>query len=372
MEFVSILSTIGMALFGVLGLYLFFKNSSGSISNKLLGLFFLLWMFNFLDGSLMLSGFFLDHPNLAFLEEPNLFLYGPILFFYTRSITNRNFKWKAKYIFHFIPFFILTLIILFTFHLKVETFKEEIISSINSLQHPKELFIPVTIVFIHIFTYIFFAKKIINDYHKKLKENYSSINTIWLNENLNFLIAIMLASFGVSFLQVYGNLKLFYIGLVSLILLMIVFIVRIIFKALETPQLFNETSFSIGNKENRLDEIEKEIIYNKVLDALEKDKVFLRPDLTLEDLSNQIEYNSRKVSLCINDTFHQSFFDLINTYRIEYACKKIKETSDKGLTILEVMYESGFNSKSSFNTQFKKKIGLTPSEFKQTHFKPSI
>ena len=60
----------------------------------------------------------------------------------------------------------------------------------------------------------------------------------------------------------------------------------------------------------------------------------------------------------------KSFFDLINSYRIEEAKKMIKEPEDEKMTISEVMYKVGFNSKSSFNTAFKKYTGLTPSEYK--------
>ena len=56
--------------------------------------------------------------------------------------------------------------------------------------------------------------------------------------------------------------------------------------------------------------------------------------------------------------------DFINTYRIEKAKERLLHPKDEKETILEVMYEVGFNSKSSFNTVFKKKTGLTPSQYK--------
>jgi AraC-like DNA-binding protein len=61
----------------------------------------------------------------------------------------------------------------------------------------------------------------------------------------------------------------------------------------------------------------------------------------------------------------QNFFDFINRYRIEEAQRLLTDPPDKKITVLEVLYECGFNSKSSFNTLFKKHTGLTPSEFKK-------
>jgi AraC-like DNA-binding protein len=57
----------------------------------------------------------------------------------------------------------------------------------------------------------------------------------------------------------------------------------------------------------------------------------------------------------------------VNRYRIEEAKRLLTNPPDKKITVLEVLYEVGFNSKSSFNTLFKKYTGLTPSEFKKQH-----
>ena len=59
------------------------------------------------------------------------------------------------------------------------------------------------------------------------------------------------------------------------------------------------------------------------------------------------------------------FFDFINAYRIKEVQNILKESTDDKLTVLEAMYQAGFNSKSSFNTAFKKETGLTPTEFRK-------
>lgn len=62
------------------------------------------------------------------------------------------------------------------------------------------------------------------------------------------------------------------------------------------------------------------------------------------------------------------FFDFINEYRIEKAKKILKDPTQKELTILEILYQVGFNSKSSFSTSFKKYTGKTPTEFRKSAF----
>jgi AraC-like DNA-binding protein len=67
----------------------------------------------------------------------------------------------------------------------------------------------------------------------------------------------------------------------------------------------------------------------------------------------------------INQGFNQNFFDYINTYRCEQV-KRLLKGPDKGFTVTEAMYQSGFNSKSSFNKEFKKLTGQTPKEFRRS------
>ncbi|WP_449397875.1 helix-turn-helix domain-containing protein [Chryseobacterium wanjuense] len=67
----------------------------------------------------------------------------------------------------------------------------------------------------------------------------------------------------------------------------------------------------------------------------------------------------------INAGFQKNFFQYVNEYRIEHAKKLLKDNSKNKLSILGIAYESGFNSKTSFNTTFKKLTNQTPSEFKK-------
>lgn len=96
---------------------------------------------------------------------------------------------------------------------------------------------------------------------------------------------------------------------------------------------------------------------------LEAEKLYLESDLKLDDLARKLHVNARTLSEIINQGMGKSFFDLINDYRIEYTKHLMKTNTDKRKTILEFMYESGFNSKSSFNTAFRKYTGSTPTEW---------
>jgi YesN/AraC family two-component response regulator len=97
---------------------------------------------------------------------------------------------------------------------------------------------------------------------------------------------------------------------------------------------------------------------------MDKEKPYLNPTLTLKELSTELSIPSRYLSQIINEHMQSNFYDYISKYRIEEAKKLLSDLScDK--TVLEILYEVGFNSKSSFNTAFKKFTGITPSRFKK-------
>ncbi|MNY38368.1 HTH-type transcriptional regulator CdhR [compost metagenome] len=91
---------------------------------------------------------------------------------------------------------------------------------------------------------------------------------------------------------------------------------------------------------------------------------FLDPSLTIQELSNQIDIPVRDLSILINHHMDQHFFDFVNEYRIQKAMIILKNPLKKDLTVLEILYEVGFNSKSSFNTSFKKYTNLTPTAYR--------
>lgn len=103
----------------------------------------------------------------------------------------------------------------------------------------------------------------------------------------------------------------------------------------------------------------------KIRHALEKDKIYLNPNLNSEGLAKSIGIPTYQLSQVVNIGLNTTFFDLLNSYRIEEAKRKLKDTNFSEKTIITIAYDSGFNSKSTFNTAFKKQTGITPSAFRK-------
>ncbi len=152
------------------------------------------------------------------------------------------------------------------------------------------------------------------------------------------------------------------VTLVLLLIFIFYFVNKVILKALRQPEIFagiaqNETSKYLGSNltPGKIEEYKKQL-----LALLNTEKPFLDPQVSLADLSEKLSVSNKHLSQVINQSFNKSFFDFINTYRIQEVQQILKESKDDKLTVLEAMYEAGFNSKSSFNTAFKKETGQTP------------
>ena len=98
---------------------------------------------------------------------------------------------------------------------------------------------------------------------------------------------------------------------------------------------------------------------------MKQEESFLNPDLTLTQLAQELSCRAKDLSQVINEGFNRNFNDFINGYRVEMAKRMLIENRD--LVILELAYDVGFNSKSSFNASFKKLTGLSPRDFRDRH-----
>jgi len=105
-------------------------------------------------------------------------------------------------------------------------------------------------------------------------------------------------------------------------------------------------------------------IISRLIQLMEKDKLYQEHELTIQTLSDKLGIPSYQVSQAINDGLKKNFYDLINGYRVEEAKRLLVDPKNQNFTILSVGFEAGFNSKTTFNTVFKKFTGITPTEFR--------
>ena len=347
------------------GIFLITHKKGNRRNNILLGTIFILIAWNMGDLTLQMNGVVFKWEFLQLLDDGFFLLYGPIFYLYAQGVIFRDFKLSSGNLLHLIPYLLLTISLLSLRNLTPST-SEEIIK--NDL--PWQFYLISALMYAHFFVYLGLTYKSLWKYRKIIKNKYSQIDQInldWLSFSINTFGLLTFVSLIQNFIALAENRSVFMVTLVLLLIFIFYFVNKVILKALRQPEIFagitqNETSKYLGSNltPSQIEEYKKQL-----LALLRTEKPFLNPQVSLTDLSEKLSVSTKHLSQVINQSFNKSFFDFINTYRIQEVQQILKESKDDKMTVLEVMYEAGFNSKSSFNTAFKKETGQTPTEFRK-------
>ncbi len=271
---------------------------------------------------------------------------------------------------HFLPYALAFISLIFIYHIRDNDFKKEFLR--RALEEPgPAASISSIIIFISIGVYIYYSHTNINKYRKRIKEEVSNIDRInlgWLDFMLLGFVVIMVLSLFVQIVfSIFPNNTGLNLLLLVLLFVLLIFVMAAIARGMRSNVSFEsklEENITIENEEKKLTGEEADKL-NAVNKYMKTEKPFLNSSLSLHELAKQLDISSRELSYLINRGKGESFFDFVNKFRIQYAQEKILNSEDKKQTILEVMYASGFNSKSSFNTAFKKHSGHTPTQWKK-------
>lgn len=357
-EFISSLGKIIVFLMVLFSIFLFTVRSDKKLSNRIFSFFLLVTAFD-LTG-LFLTDFLTVHLDFTILKISSSLLQMPLFYLYVLSVCYSDFRIKAKHLAHTILFFLFILI-----------FKSTSISE-------QSLFYYRILGELHYFGYILAVFYALKRYKTLYLENYSNVD--YAGYKLLFQITVffcfahvlvMLKKATLFLDSGKSNIELFYI-LISLSALS--FICWVVLRALHNPHLFTGIKSELITVESTikksdskpekdafiLESIERLLIYMK------KEKPYLDFEVTLEKLASNIEMPEKDLSILINHHLGKHFFDFVNEYRIDEAKKILENPDDKNLTILEILYRVGFNSKSSFYTAFKKITNDTPTSYRKS------
>ena len=363
-----IVTTISLFISLFLAFFLVTVKTKYKTSNYLFAAFLLI---NAIDLSHPLFDLIADGPsNLGMLRTTLAFLQIPVFYLYVLSVCYADFRFKPKYLLHLLPFLITNATLLPRFYLVDAASKIDFIVNRQSrieLQFTHILiFIQVVVYFVAVFMLLRKAKKLylenyagtgINAYHWLFQ--FTSVLAIL------YLMAILKNAFKFSDYPYISE----WIRILILVLQLFI-ICWYLFKALNNPDLFRNIDSKLKLVQHMVAEDKgREHIYNEVLIKLKEymaeEKPFLDPSLTIQEVSKNIGIPVRDLSVLINHQLAQHFYDFTNSYRIECAMDLLKDPAKNKLTVLEILYEVGFNSKSSFNTAFKKHTGYTPTAYRK-------
>jgi AraC-like DNA-binding protein len=113
---------------------------------------------------------------------------------------------------------------------------------------------------------------------------------------------------------------------------------------------------------DKADEVMKKVVY-----LFDVEKVFRKEDISLQSLSRELSIPSYQLSWIINKKMNVTFSELVNSYRVEEVKKRLASPHDRDKNILDIAFDAGFNTKTSFNRVFKKLTRMTPSQYRHRY-----
>ncbi len=359
LNFFSILTIVSIFLTMVLSLFFFVNKKGFILENKILAI--LLMIFNLqIFYSFATSAFawqyFMDWHKPLFMIRQTSFLVGPLIYLYVNSFLKRKDILNQRTAAHFLPFAFAWAFLLVFFR-SVDEFViwESIVDLSFTILILAQNFIYIVLSLMSMksttISFKGFCKTIfITSDNRWLQVVLIGFVLIWIVNLNSFAIYMILKKPGwcAYTVSIYALAAFLFINTLMLFLL---------FK----PDVYYVIAKYKNNKLTQPDKLEH---LQNLNFYMETRKPYLDPDITLESLANDISINPRILSQIINETYKKNFKSYILEYRLRESMKILADSKHKHLTILEVLYQVGFNSKSAFNNQFKLFTNLTPIEYR--------
>lgn len=305
-----------------------------------------------------------DYPSLRLLPDVILFLTGPAVFFFIRTLLHRGLPSGRRYWRHFIPAFIHVFII----NTIVALHAEGLVDFLTRRQIIVLFYFVEVAAMFHLLAYLIGSVRFFRTYRREFYEKYAAE---FIGEAL---LPHCIASFVILGLWIGGA---FY-GLVTsqpsyisyvLVWFALVFSVYFLaFRILLSTELLDLPPLLITSPSPSLAvPPETSAPPSQELDELDqymlKHKPFLHPEIKIGDLASQLDLPRSELSRRINQGYQKNFFDFINTYRVREFIQLRQQPDYAQRNTLELAFQAGFNSKSAFNRAFRKVTGQSPRNY---------
>ncbi|WP_179197836.1 helix-turn-helix domain-containing protein [Hymenobacter crusticola] len=391
---VSLFAVIAQALFAA---GLLAAAPINQVSNRFLALLMVaiaLWV---LDGFFRVSGLYGQNTGLYFSPIYYSLAFGPLLYFYVRSLVNHGFRWRALYGWHFAP--VLAQAGLYWW-LRFQPYAVRN-DFWQQVHRPFTYRLEFLGTWVSLMGYLFLSLHLLRQYSYWLEDNFSEVSRLrlrwlrWLLMLLAFvsgqwLVELVLREFfDVYYRYDYSTellgVVVFVIGVVGLRqadMRAVHFIPEAETDsgtAATTKPAFTAAPFVASAvpppAEAELKKIPASVeaaisvqpdalIMECIRRALVDDKLYQNPTLTLAELAAHTGLAPRLISFTVNAGFGRSFNDLVNGYRVAEVQRRLASPDARRFTLLGIAFESGFNSKTTFNRIFKQVTGMAPRDYK--------
>ncbi len=315
--------------------------------------------------------------DLTYFPFNNAFFYGPLTLLYTRALTDGQFHWKRRDALHFVlP--LLYYILHFSVWLLPYDQKMGVLN--GPRWHVWLEIVPDIIFYMVTGWYLWQSFRRLRAYEALIESEYANTGRMVLTWLQVFLVAFstyLVFDFVFSLVALVYNF--WYTGWYWLVLSRAVVLYYIsaagwAFAQKATVQyaLLEQRAAEVVPAESTptapakmaLPAAEMAPRRAQLAAYMDAQQPWLDPELTLSDLAKQVGLNASQLSYLVNQAFAQNFNDFVNTYRVAEVKRKLALPDFQHLSLLGIAFESGFNSKATFNRAFKKLTGQAPSQYK--------
>ncbi len=336
-----------------------------------------------LGAVLGLSGYYRELPHLVRVGDPLVLLFGPLLYFYVHVLTKGGLP--RRYGLHLLPFGAYFLSLL-PFYAMSGAEKIAFVDKVFLDQQNNAQVVVIQLIrVVHVLTYVVVSFLLLRKFERFLKDNYSDIHQMnldkaaillkWFMAFSGFRLCMYVVGFFVHLNFVVTN------NIISLMTSVVIYALAysawnrnvnvhlppevVPAPAGKAPAPAGDAADERSRSTYYLSDEQCETLGKKLEALFQKEKLYLEPDLSLAQLSEKLGVPAYQTSELINRKFKEPFFDFINRKRIEEVKKRLSDAAFSHYSILGIAMDCGFNTKSSFNSAFKKFTGSTPSEFRR-------
>ena len=378
MDFIALVILFGIFLGVFIRYFIIKKSFRTNMPNFYMGLFILSITMVMLEGWLNYTGYIFQFLWLSNFAEPLNFLIAGLLYLFIDTQLDAN--KKRKYWIHFVPSLIWLGICMF-YYLQPEEVKYN--DSIEVMQldiprieeNPPFSDDPLGIrKYVNELTGIYFVFYLIIGGRKLLLKARSIGESLLTTSNKTLRSVRNISYHTLIVVLIFFLVKAFFTNdvgdhFIYLYLSFLIFITAV--QIMNRSTYYDEVSTflevpTLKYKKSSLEESEKTAIHEAIVFQMESEKFFTSSTASLSGLAKTIHKSPHHVSQVINERIGKSFFELLAVYRVDEAKSILRSDLGKKLTIEEVAEQVGYNSKSAFNTAFKKITSQTPSTFRDS------
>jgi AraC-like DNA-binding protein len=366
LSFLGILNLLGAAQGLLLALALLNSKDGNRTANRLLAALTLTISIIVSGAVLLSSNYVFLYPHLSRIHHPFVFLAGPLLYLYLRELISNGKRFERRDFLHFVPFAVF-LIYLLPYYLQSRKSKLDAISS--EYVEPslgQWYYVRSSIFIVQFLVYLVLIVLTIIHFSRRAKKLESQRDRATLSELRFFVIASVVLWIGAVLryaLDPTARTNL----LIPLGASAVIYGMGYLKMTRPKPRPLSDEGERVSAKKyekSTLTPERAERYVNKLVQCMQEEKPFTDGDLNLQSLSATLSIPPHHLSQIINERLGQTFTDFINSYRVEEAKQRLLDPEFSHMSLLGVAIEVGFNSKSSFNSVFKKHTNMTPSEFR--------